>query len=494
MKKCVSLFLTVVLVLTMIGTNFAGASSGTPAVPETMFPADLLSSATKFGTYFKTTVGDIPSDAFEKVGDDYIMTVKRPSGGADTGWYLYYTKDAIEYEQYEVSYDLMIPDCSVGKNAPAYINLGSNGSGPAGENYYKFGVKDAWAVSAYTTANESSAPDEKSEIAKDATNNNLTFTNTDWINIKVAVSTGTMKLFVNGKEIVTAARTETGVLDGFFGLRYENTDWKIKNLQITDTTPVRGTKIAHVPADVLSSATKFGQYFNTTVGTISTDAFEKVGDDYIMTVKRPTGGADTGWYLYYTKDALDYDEYEISYDLMIPDCSVGKNAPAYINLAGNGAAPTGENYYKFGVKDAWAVSAYTTANEASAPDEKSEIAKNDQNQNLTFSNSEWIKVKIVVKAGTVTFSVNGKEITTANRTETGILDGCFALRYENTNWKLKNLSIVGLNETLDDEDDQDQEENKPTGESATAVAALVCASVVLLGVLVITKAKNTVTE
>ncbi len=511
MKKFVSLMIVLSLFTALIGLALPGDVASAQNAETQLLPKDVLSSAAKFGTYFNATVGAIPEDAFTTVAGEHIMTVKRPSGGADTGWYAYYTKDAVDLEIYTISYEMQIEGAAVGNNAPVYVNLSTDGTRPSAENYYKLGVKHAWAVAGYTTANEHTTPNEVSEIAKTPANQNLTFSDTEWIQIRIEVKEDLLKLYVNGKELTTTSRSDTGVLDGAFGLRFENVAWKIKNLQIEDKTPVTGTKINHLPGDVLSSATKFGTYFSASVGAIPEDAFATVAGEHIMTVKRPNGGADTGWYVYYTKDALDYDSYEISYEMMIENAAVGNTAPVYVNLNGDGSRPSGENYYKVGVKHAWAVAGYTTANEHTSPNEVSEIAKDGNNQNLTFSNTAWIKIKIVVEEETVKLFVDGREITTAARSQTGVLDGSFGLRYENVAWKIKNLSITGLNEAAPSASPSGspvataspvpsatpgntQEENKPTGDNTSLVLGLLCVSAMVVGVIVVAKVRRTISE
>lgn len=511
MKKIVSFMVLFSLFAAIVGLALPGDVASAQNTDSQLLPADVLSSAAKFGTYFNASVGAIPEDAFTTVSGEHIMTVKRPTGGADTGWYAYYTKNAVDLEIYTVSYEMMIEGAAVGNNAPVYVNLSNDGTRPSAENYYKVGVKHAWAVAGYTTANEHTAPDEVSEIAKNAANQNLTFSDTEWIQVRIEVKEDMLKLYINGKELTTTARSETGVLDGAFGLRFENVAWKIKNLQIEDKTPVTGTKINHLPADVLSSAAKFGTYFNASVGAIPEDAFTTVSGEHIMTVKRPTGGADTGWYTYYTKEALDYDRYEIEYEMMIENAAVGNNAPVYVNLNGDGSRPAAENYYKVGVKHAWAVAGYTTANEHTSPNEVSAIAKDGNNQNITFSNDAWIKVKIVASEGTLKLYIDGREVTDVARSETGVLDGAFGLRYENVAWKIKNLSITGVNEADPSASPSaspsatatvaptatpgnTQEENKPTGDNTSLVLGLICAGGALVGVLVVAKSRRKVSE
>ncbi len=501
MKKIVSLVIIFSLFAAIVGLAFPGDVVSAQNTDSQLLPADVLSSAAQFGTYFNASVGAIPEDAFTTVSGEHIMTVKRPTGGADTSWYVYYTKNAVDLEFYTISYEMMIEGAAVGNNAPVYVNLSNDGTRPSAENYYKVGAKHAWAVAGYTTANEHTAPDEVSEIAKNAANQNLTFSDTEWIQVRIDVKEDVLKLYINGKELTTTSRSDTGVLDGSFGLRFENAAWKIKNLQIEDKTPVTGTKINHLPADVLSSAAKFGTYFNASVGVIPEDAFSTVAGEHIMTVKRPTGGANTSWYTYYTKGALDYDEYEIAYEMMIENAAVGNNAPVYVNLNGDGSRPTAENYYKVGVKHAWAVQGYTTADEhTTTPNEVGEIAKDGNNQNITFSNDAWIKVKIVASEGTLKLYIDGREVTTVARNNTGVLDGAFGLRYENVAWKIKNLSITGMNEALTPSatptatPGNTQVENKPTGEHNSLFMGLICVGILSVGVLMITRIRRKVSE
>ena len=510
MKKIISFVVIFSLFAAIVGLALPKGVASTQDTDSQLLPADVLSSAAKFGTYFNASVGAIPEDAFTTVSGEHIMTVKRPEGGANTGWYAYYTKNAVDLEIYTVSYEMMIEGAAVGNNAPVYVNLSNDGTRPAAENYYKVGVKHAWAVQGYTTANEHTTPNEVGEIAKDASNQNLTFSDTEWIQVRIEVKEDVLKLYINGKELTTTARSDTGVLDGAFGLRFENVAWKIKNLQIEDKTPVTGTKINHLPEDVLSSATKFGTYFAASVGAIPEDAFATVAGEHIMTVKRPEGGANTGWYLYYTKEALDYDAYEITYEMMIENAVAGNNAPVYVNLNGDGSRPTAENYYKVGVKHAYAVQGYTTLSEHANAETLSEIAKDGNNQYLTFSNDVWIKVKIVAAEDTLKLYIDGREAATVARDNTGALDGCFGIRYENVNWKMKNLKITGMNEAAPSASPSSspsatatdaptptpggtQEENKPTGD-VSLVLVLICAGSALVGMLVIAKSRRKVSE
>jgi hypothetical protein len=202
--------------------------------------------------------------------------------------------------------------------------------------------------------------------------------------------------------------------------------------------------------------------------------------------------------------------------MMIEHAAVGNNAPVYVNLNGDGSRPAAENYYKVGVKHAWAVAGYTTANEHTAPNEVSEIAKDGNNQNLTFSDTAWIKIKIAVADETVKLYIDGREIATVARSQTGVLDGSFGLRYENVAWKIKNLSITGMNEASPSASpsttpsatitpsatetpipsatpENTQEENQPTGDTSVLVS-LLCVSVLLAGVIVIAKVRKTVSE
>ena len=514
MKKVISLLLVFSIFATLIGLAVQGDVASAQPASTQLLPEDVLSSAAKFGTYFNASVGAIPEDAFTTVSGEHIMTVKRPSGGANTGWYAYYTKNAVDLEIYTVSYEMMIEGAAVGNNAPVYVNLSNDGTRPAAENYYKVGVKHAWAVAGYTTANEHTTPNEVSEIAKTPANQNLTFSDTEWIQVRIEVKEDVLKLYINGKELTTTSRSDTGLLDGCFGLRFENAAWKIKNLKIEDKTPITGTKINHLPADVLSSAANFGEYLSASVGAIPEGAFATVSGESVMTVKRPDGGANTGWYIYYTKEALDYDEYEIAYEMMIENAAVGNNAPAYVNLNGDGTRPTAENYYKVGVKHAWAVQGYTMLSEHATPDTLSEIAKDGNNQNITFSNDAWIQVKIVASEDTLKLYIDGREVSAVARDNTGVLDGCFGLRYENVAWKIKNLTITGLNEGEAPSASPSatavatatptsapsatpgtmQEENKPTGENTSLFMGLLCVGVLFVGVLVVAKVRRTVSE